>query len=125
MAEVEVGGYVCGKQDARIYRPDRDGMFPLISVAVADDICEFEELAAGGYIVIVSAAKGRCFFQSDDQIRSIQWAKHNVDGIDWHKKVGIMSCSSDASQVTATNKQIVTELNIGAAVLINPLPSYA
>ena len=66
-----------------------------------------------------------CNEQTQDQLRTIEWAKSSKyysQFIDWNKKVGLLgfSMGGQASNLSAGNAAAVAELNIGAAVALNP-----
>lgn len=134
---VTVGGYNCGgKQTAAVWRPRTTQIkFPLISFAhgwtqggdkivVYDDM--MTELASRGYIVLAPmSARIKYCNLSDDQYRTIEWAKSNrkyKNLINWNKKVGLMgySMGGASTNVSAGKKWMVQKYNIGAAVSLHP-----
>ena len=90
-----------------------------------DDL--LNNLASHGYIVIgtMAATFHLCDEETEDQLRSIEWAKEDKNFaklVDWGKKVGLLGFSMGgmATNLSAGHAKKVADFNIGAAVSLHP-----
>jgi dienelactone hydrolase len=134
-----VGGYVCGSsQNAVVFYPtNHDKPSPLISFAHGftaggkATAIDYQKLLAGvaswGYVIVAleSAPIKYCIRETEDQIRSLEWAKTSkfATAIDWSKPTGIMghSMGGQATHLTANSAAAVSKYNIAAAVALHPV----
>lgn len=136
----EVGGYMCdGNPNATVWRPDSDGIYPLIAFGHGlgggdNNLYKMygimQQVANAGYVVIANMSgtiELKCVEgEAHDMVHNIEWAKENThlsQFIDWNKPVGVTGYSMGGAATHTIAKNSLgfdlDALNIGAGMAMH------